>query len=52
MTRKISAVVVGIVGEETTKVYSKKLFDKPLEVNVVEESMKELLDETEDGFND
>jgi hypothetical protein len=52
MTRKVSAVVVGIVGEETTKVYSKKLFDKPLEVNVVEESMKELLDENEDGFND
>jgi hypothetical protein len=47
MTRKLCAVVVGIVGEETTKVYSKKLFDKPIELSVVEESMQELLDEAE-----
>lgn len=47
MTRKVCAVVVGIVGEETTKVYSKKLFDKPIELNVVEASMQELIDEAE-----
>ncbi len=47
MTRKLCAVVVGIVGEETTKVYSKKLFDKPMELNLVEESVKELIDEAE-----
>ena len=35
MTRKVCLVVIGIVGEETTKVYSKKLFDVPVELNVV-----------------
>jgi len=44
MTRKICLVVIGIVGEETTNVYSKKLFSKPLELNVVEKEMLTLLD--------
>ena len=29
MTRKVCLVIIGIVGEETSKVYSKKLFDVP-----------------------
>lgn len=47
MTRKVCAVVVGIVGEETTKVYSKKVFDEPVEVNVVEEAIESIIEETE-----
>ena len=51
MTRKVCLVVIGIVGEETTNVYSKKLFDKPLKLNVVEKEMLTLLDEgDEDGI--
>jgi hypothetical protein len=40
MTKKISVVIIGIVGEETVKVYSKKLFDKELEIDVVDEDIK------------
>ncbi len=45
MTRKVCIVVIGIVGEETTKIYSKKLFDVPVELNVVEQEMLTLLEE-------
>ena len=45
MTRKICLVVIGIVGEETTNIYSKKLFNKPLELSVVEKEMLTLLEE-------
>ncbi|KFZ26978.1 MAG: hypothetical protein KQ78_00744 [Candidatus Izimaplasma bacterium HR2] len=45
MTRKVCLVVIGVVGEETTKVYSKKLFDVPVELNVVEQEMLSLLEE-------
>ena len=45
MTRKVCIVVIGIVGEETTKIYSKKLFDEPVELNVVEKEMLSLLEE-------
>ncbi len=45
MTRKVCLVVIGIVGEETTNVYSKKLFDKPLKLNVVEKEMLTFLEE-------
>lgn len=44
LTRKVSLVVIGIVGEETTKIYSKNLFDKPLELNIVEQEMLSLLE--------
>lgn len=44
---KISDVIIGIVGEETTKVYSKKLFDKDIELDIVEKTMQELIDEAE-----
>ncbi len=45
MTRKLCVVVIGVVGEETAKVYSKKLFDKDVELGLVEENMDELLAE-------
>lgn len=45
MTRKVCLVVIGIVGEETTKIYSKKLFDKPVELDLVEKEMLSLFEE-------
>lgn len=45
MTRKVCVVIIGVVGEETTKVYSKKLFDEDIELGVVDENMDELLTE-------
>ena len=57
MTRKVCVVVLGVVGEETTKVYSKKLFDKEIDLGLVDGNMEDLLldaegdgDET-DGVN-
>jgi hypothetical protein len=49
MTKKICVVVIGIVGEETTKVYSKALFDSPVELDMVDNDVKHLLEE---GFED
>ena len=46
MTKKISVVVIGIVGEETVKVYSKKLFDKEVELEVVDDDVKQLQEGT------
>ena len=48
MTKKVCLVIIGIVGEETTNVYSKKLFDKPLKLNVVEKEMLNILTEGDD----
>jgi hypothetical protein len=45
MTKKVCVVIIGIVGEETTKIYSKKLFDVPLELNIVEEEIDKMLEE-------
>lgn len=45
MTKKVCLVVIGIVGEETTNIYSKKLFNKPLELSVVENEILTLLEE-------
>ena len=45
MTMKVCIVIIGIVGEETIKVYSKKLFDKPVELDMVEEEFNKLLEE-------
>ncbi len=50
MTKKVCLVGIGIVGEETTKVYSKKLFDKPVELNIVEQEMLSLLEEGEEDI--
>ena len=48
MTRKLCVAIVGVVGEETSKVYSKKLFDKDIELGLVEENMESLLSEGEE----
>ena len=51
VTKKVCLVIIGIVGEETTNIYSKKLFNKPLELSVVEKEMLTLLEEgEEDGI--
>lgn len=47
MTKKVCVVIIGIVGEETTKIYSKKLFDKPMELDIVEKEMLQLLEDGE-----
>jgi len=44
MTRKICIVVIGIVGEETVKVYSKALFDEETLLNVVDKDVKHLIE--------
>jgi len=44
MQRKICVVIIGIVGEETIKIYSKKLFDDPLELDLVEKEVTEFLE--------
>ena len=52
MTRKVCVLIVGVVGEETVKVYSKKLFETDLELNLVEESLNELIEESESDEGD
>lgn len=42
ITKKISLTIIGIVGEETSKVYSKKLFDEDLSLDVVDETIRAL----------
>jgi len=48
MTRKLCVAIIGVVGEETSKVYSKKLFDKDVDLGLVEENMESLLSEGDD----
>lgn len=45
MTKKICLVIIGIVGEETIKVYSKALFEEPVDIKLVEQEMQALLEE-------
>ena len=54
MTKKVCVVIIGIVGEETVKVYSKKLFDAPVEIDFVEKEMKSLFleDDVEGELDD
>ena len=52
MTRKVCVVIIGVVGEETAKIYSKKLFDKPIELDLVDENMEALLAEEDDDDDD
>jgi len=52
MTRKLCVVIIGVVGEETTKVYSKKLFDEDVDLQLVEQNMTELLNEGEGEDDD
>jgi len=44
MQRKICLIIIGIVGEETIKIYSKKLFDAPLELDLVDKEVKDFLE--------
>ncbi|MFK5884141.1 MAG: hypothetical protein QM489_07385 [Candidatus Izemoplasma sp.] len=44
LTRKVCIVIIGIVGEETTKIYSKNLFDEPIQLDIVEKEMLSLLE--------
>lgn len=48
ITRKVCVAIIGVVGEETAKVYSKKLFDKDVELGLVEQNMQDLLAEGDD----
>lgn len=36
---KLNSAIIGIVGEEAIKIYSKKVFNQPIEINVVEEEL-------------
>ncbi len=42
VTRKVCLMIIGVVGEETSKIYSKKLFDKDVEFDLVEKELKAL----------
>lgn len=48
MTRKVCVVIISVVGEETTKIYSKKLFDKDVDLGLVDGDMEDLLTEGDD----
>ena len=48
MTRKICIVIIDIVGEETIKVYSKALFEEPVDIKLVESEMQALLEEPDE----
>jgi hypothetical protein len=45
MTKKVCIVMIGIVGEETTKVYSKALFKEEVDLKLVEQELQQLLEE-------
>ncbi|TVP95111.1 MAG: hypothetical protein EA374_05095 [Acholeplasmatales bacterium] len=42
LTKKICLTVIGVVGEETSKIYSKKLFDRDLDFDLVDEALERL----------
>ncbi len=42
VTKRVALMIIGVVGEETSKVYSKKLFDKDIEFDVVEKELEAL----------
>ncbi|MFH5881581.1 MAG: hypothetical protein ACNA7U_03580 [Candidatus Izemoplasmataceae bacterium] len=42
VTKKICLMIIGVVGEETSKVYSKKLFDKDLDFDLVDKELRAL----------
>ncbi len=44
MTRKVCVVVIGIVGEETVKVYSKALFDEETQLDIVDKDVENLIE--------
>lgn len=48
ITRKLCVAIIAVVGEETAKVYSKKLFDKDVDLGLAEENIQDLLSEGDD----
>lgn len=48
MTNKVCVVIIGIVGEETVKVYSKALFEEETVLNVVDNDVQQLLESGDD----
>ncbi len=52
ITKRVSLMVIGVVGEETSKIYSKKLFDKDIEFDLVEKELQALEKGSEDNNED
>jgi hypothetical protein len=52
VTKKLALVVIGIVGEETVKVYSKALFETPLELDMVDDDIEKILTEDDEDEDD
>lgn len=51
VTKKICLMIISVVGEETSKIYSKKLFDKDIEFDLVEKELR-ALEEGDDEDDD
>jgi len=51
MSTRIAFMIIGVVGEETSKVYSKKLFDKDMQFDLVDQELR-ALEEGEDDDAD
>ncbi len=43
ITRKVCVVIIGVVGEETVKIYSKKVFDEDHDLNLVDDQVESYL---------
>lgn len=52
MTRKLCVAIIGVVGEETAKVYSKKLFDKEFDLGIVDKNIESLLTEGDEDIDE
>ncbi len=52
ITKRVALMIIGVVGEETSKIYSKKLFDKDIEFDLVEKELQALERGTEDNEDD
>jgi hypothetical protein len=48
MTRKLCTTIIAVVGEETAKVYSKKLFDKEMDLGLIDDDVEKLFLEDDD----
>ncbi|MCF7925278.1 MAG: hypothetical protein K9L26_01990 [Candidatus Izimaplasma sp.] len=48
ITRKICVVIIGVVGEETVKIYSKKVFDEENQLGLVDDQVERYLQGDDD----
>jgi hypothetical protein len=48
ITRRICVLIIGVVGEETTKIYSKKVFNKEDDLKLVDEQLQAFFDGVDD----